>query len=397
MNIFSYIILIMSQKKITIFYDADYVSMEGGGQKRLYEIARKLLENKNNLINWITFKFWKNPSNYFEQDDISYVGIIKQPKFYDENGSRNTSEPVLYLINCLLCIPYFLRSNILIIGQWPLLHIIPVVIIGLILRKEIYVEWWETLQEQWLKRGVAGKVGAFIERLIISLSSYVTFVVECESEKELILKINKKAKVKIIQNGVDLKDYPIAPGKKDFDFISLGRLVSQKNIDTVIEAIEIVRKDFKDVSLCIIGDGPEKENIKKQIHELKLEKNILMTGFLDSEIQKMSYINRSRVGLIIQDGVGKGNVVVNEMLAAGLPVIAAGTINGIDKNYIIENEDGYFINNINPQELAEKMFLFLNEPSTLDKMQQNLFSKQESFSWSYTLSKYPILVKEKNV
>ena len=57
--------------------------------------------------------------------------------------------------------------------------------------KNIYIEWWETLQSQWLKRGFLGKIGAFIERLIIRTSTYVTFIVECNSEKELILKINK--------------------------------------------------------------------------------------------------------------------------------------------------------------------------------------------------------------
>ena len=52
----------------------------------------------------------------------------------------------------------------------------------------------ETLENQWLKGGLAGKIGKMIEHMTLKMSSFVTFVVECESEKELMIKRKSKGK-----------------------------------------------------------------------------------------------------------------------------------------------------------------------------------------------------------
>jgi len=382
-------------QKVSIFYDADYATMEGGGQKRLFEISKKINEEINSEINWISFKFWDDGKS-FSKDGINYYGFINRPSFYNKHGSRSSFEPILYLLNCLICIPKYIKSNTFIIGQWPLLHVLPLIVLGLVFKKNIYIEWWETLQSQWLKRGFLGKIGAFIERLIIRTSTYVTFIVECNSEKELILKINKKAKVTIIENGVDLDSYKFNENNKIYDFICLGRLVPQKNIDMVINAVGIIKDKGNDINLCIVGDGPCRKQLELLIIRNNLESNITMTGFLENDKDKINYIQKSKIGIIVQDGVGRGNVVINELMAAGLPIIAAGTPNGIDPSYIIEGKNGYFLNTLDYNELAKLMNSMLVNKEDTESMSLYLKKNAYNLSWAKKLENYPVLGKKNN-
>jgi len=373
-------------RRVSIFYDVGFPSQSGGGQKRLYHIGQELVREKSQ-VNWISFRFWGG-SNSFTADNITYNGFLNEPEFYDKNVKRNIYEPILYLLNCVFSLKHYIKTDTWIIGQWPLLHIVPLILLGKCLGKQVYVEWWETLQDQWSKRGIAGYIGAVIERMIISFASFVTFVVECESEEDLIRNSNGNAKVKIVRNGVDLEHYSTEPCICSYDFISLGRLVPQKNFELIIRATKIVSVDH-DVSLCIVGDGPEKESLGKLTDELGLRSSITITGLIEAEKEKVYLLQSAKVGIVTHSGAGRGNVVVNEMLAAGLPVIAVGSADiGIDRSYLREGATGFFLDSLDENALAGIMTKLLRDRESVEKMRQNLLANQMEYSWSTVLKGY---------
>ncbi len=378
-------------RKITIFYDADYETMEGGGQKRLFEIAR-LAMNESTLVNWISFKFWKKGKSY-KSKGITYDGFIKKPSFYSKNGDRSIFEPILYLFNCFCCIPRFINSKLLIIGQWPLIHIIPLVIFAKITNKIVYVEWWETLEEQWKSKGPAGYIGYLIENLTIKMSSYVTFVVDCEAEKELILKKNKKAKVVVINNGVNIEFFGKRNNEQSFHFISLGRLHPHKRVDLLVSATKdyIMRTNHEDVRVCIIGEGSERKNIENLIKSLGLQKNIILKGFVESYEEVVNLMEMSNVGILTTVAGGKGNVTINEMFAAELPVIAIGCEDGIDKSYIKSGLNGYITKNICSKELGELMAKANTNIDEIITMKNFLRKNKPNLGWQNTLKYHPLL------
>ena len=163
---------------------------------------------------------------------LNILALFQSQIFMMKMEIEIKKEPILYLINCLLCTPFFFKSKVWVIGQWPMIHVLPVDISWLnFFRKNIYVEWWETLENQWLKRGLAGKIGKMIEHITLKMSSFVTFVVECESEKELMIKKNPKAKVIIVPTGVDEKYF----------------LMSQKNTPLILFPCVDLKKSVKEL------------------------------------------------------------------------------------------------------------------------------------------------------
>ena len=102
--------------------------------------------------------------------------------------------------------------------------------------------------------------------------------------------INKQ-KIKIINNPIDIQSVislseakvkvPCINYKNENYIVSVGRLATVKNYKLLIEAFSKLSKIFN-YKLVIIGDGPEYQNLQKQITGLNLENRIILTGFLEN-------------------------------------------------------------------------------------------------------------------
>lgn len=99
--------------------------------------------------------------------------------------------------------------------------------------------------------------------------------------------------------------------------LSVGRLHKQKNFPFLISAFkEVYKKDFS-ARLLIIGEGAEKANICRLIHEEQLSSVVKIINF---KANVYPYYNGSDVFALASAWEGFGNVLV-EALSVGLPVV----------------------------------------------------------------------------
>lgn len=71
------------------------------------------------------------------------------------------------------------------------------------------------------------------------------------------------------------------PYKSDcFNICSIGRLCEQKGFDRLIRIAELLKKDYKDFCIYIIGEGPAKEKLKDMIKKKNLENNVNLLGYI---------------------------------------------------------------------------------------------------------------------
>jgi glycosyltransferase involved in cell wall biosynthesis len=69
---------------------------------------------------------------------------------------------------------------------------------------------------------------------------------------------------------------PISPN----NFAYLGRLVTEKGLSVLLKATRLLRAEGHAVNVVLIGDGPDRTRLQKEINELGLERNVRITGFL---------------------------------------------------------------------------------------------------------------------
>lgn len=385
----------MCREDIVIFYDADYATQKGGAQKRLFQLG-KLATKSQGRIYWVAFKFWENSSFFFNQDGIYYIGILPKPKFYSEGGERTKIEPILYLINVILTLPFWIGRPRFLVGQWPLTHIPFVTLFGRLLRKQVAVEWWETWGYYWLKERKS-RTGFLLERFCIwCLANFkIDVVTDCVEEVEKLEEANSKVCVAICENGVSLEDFPNRKQPVTSPVVvSLGRLKSHKGIDLIIKAICMLNKERAEnfIELKIIGDGPEKQKLMKLSERLNGTKFIHFLGLVEPYSKVVEELSSSMCGILATVAGGAGNVTAREYMAAGLPVVAVinGDI-GLSKTLVEDGKTGLMVSEPNVALVAEKVETLSSDQHLRETMCKTLVARRSSLDWKVTLSSHPIL------
>lgn len=146
-------------------------------------------------------------------------------------------------------------------------------------------------------------------------------------------------------------------GKKEGDvyLVNTARLVSQKGFDTTIRALLLLPMNIK---LLVVGGGPEEDNLKKLVQELKLEDRVVFTGQVERNIvTQYRFAGDIFVGPSRSEGLG--NAFLSAM-ACRLPVIAT-QVGGI-ADFLFDakrNPDkgttGWAVDPDSPEQIAEKV------------------------------------------
>ena len=152
-----------------------------------------------------------------------------------------------------------------------------------------------------------------------------------------------------------------------YTFICIGSLLQNKNQMLVVKAFEKSFKNNDNVTLKIVGDGPEYNNIQRYILDNNLE-NISMVGHA-SRSQVKEYIFNSNC-LVSGSNYETFSVVLIEALAQGKPVISTDC--GGPKDIV--NEKNGFLVPINNIELMA---------SALNSVYTKKFNSQELARYCY--------------
>ena len=114
-----------------------------------------------------------------------------------------------------------------------------------------------------------------------SINSAEIVITPSDHLKSFVSGLGFSNKILKINNGVDITDIKRTKGHNvDINLLIISRLVIQKNINIVIEAMELL--DNKNVKLSIIGEGGEFNKLEGVIHELNLQNRVQLLGKIDN-------------------------------------------------------------------------------------------------------------------
>jgi len=198
-------------------------------------------------------------------------------------------------------------------------------------------------------------------------SSFVNVLLPGKRKAALLLVANERTRkalptsatknVQIMpENAVDLKLWELKSNALDLtqeqevpSFVYLGRLISLKAIDILLESLAIVLKE-KEIKLKIIGDGEEKENLILLSKQLKIDHIVEFSGF-QPQAECVEQIKQAR-SLILPSLCECGGAVVLEAMAMETAVIATDW--GGPQDYITD-ESGILIKPLGRKEMVSSL------------------------------------------
>ncbi len=239
-------------------------------------------------------------------------------------------------------------------------------------QKADYVIWsgaWEFpgRLDSWLRK--------WERKLLIKRAS--AFVAYGSKAKEYLIKMGARAeKVHIAINTVDTKFFSsetnrirsIIKKPEKPHLIYVGYLVPRKNVSKLIEIIDRLSKKRTDFVLDIIGDGDEKLLLEKMVTEKKLNDIIKFHGFVQKN-NLPKYLAASTC-FLFQTDFDVWGLVVNEAMAAGIPVISSLNA-GATYDLIVENKTGFVLDYNNLKDAVTTINSILENLQQLEAMRKN--------------------------
>ncbi|WP_187146159.1 glycosyltransferase family 4 protein [Elusimicrobium minutum] len=232
---------------------------------------------------------------------------------------------------------------------------------------------------------------SFNKKLALNKADYVVFL--SESDISAFKAANFKSKPVIIYNPavkpIDMHNKKPAFFKPANNAAAAGRFDYVKGFDILIDSWAIVVKEFPDWHLSIIGEGPQKEILARQIKSLGLEQNITLCQRLENLANVYKYAD-----LFVLSSRREGfPLALCEAMSWGTPCAAFNCPNGPDV-IIKDGIDGLIIKNFTAKGLAEGIISLLKNPEKRAEFAKNAARITQKFSIEKYIDKYEALCQK---
>jgi glycosyltransferase involved in cell wall biosynthesis len=161
-----------------------------------------------------------------------------------------------------------------------------------------------------------------------------------------------RAKLTVIENGIDLSPFLAVPPRKprnEVVFGAVGRMSPEKNHENLIRAFAQIRRKHFNAFLCLLGGGPLEPGLKELANELGMTEFIGFGGFGHDVA---GFLNDLDIFVLPSDSEGLPLSLL-EAIASGLPVVAT-SVGGVPR-VINSTNSGWLSPPANPDALARAM------------------------------------------
>lgn len=197
-----------------------------------------------------------------------------------------------------------------------------------------------------------------------------------------------KDKIRIITSGIRLDEFKNVDKNKIIELrdkytspiiISVGVLRINKGFNHLISAFKEVLNKFSSATLLIIGDGPEKSNLKRQSENIS---NIHFLGRQEHD-KVIEYLCASDIFVLASistynDREGTPSSIM-EAMAAGLPVVTTKV--GGNSFLVKDGINGFLAEEKNYDDLTDKIIKLISDEKLCERMKEKNLEDIKQKDW----------------
>ncbi|MEX0626204.1 MAG: glycosyltransferase family 4 protein [Chloroflexota bacterium] len=363
--------------RIGLVYDALYPYVTGGAEKRYRELASRLAERHE--VHYLTWQFWDGPRQVVE-DGITLHGVGRAPSLYGADGKRTVREAAAFSARLL---PVLLRQRLDVVdcSATPYLPLYAAWLATRTTRTPLIATWHEFWGDHWLDylphRPVVARVARAIEAGSRRLGDVRVPVSPFTAQRMGLPDVDGRDT--IVGNGVDLaaiRRARRAPAGTDLVFV--GRLIDEKRVDLLLEAIHSLAGDHPDLRCTVIGDGPERAALEGRAIRLGLQQRVTFTGRVDGS-RLYGLMKAARILVMPSAREGFGISVAEAQACGTVPIVVRSPMSAAPA--LVEDGVDGLLCDPTPASLAGAITALLSDPTRLAAMSRRARRVAQRYDW----------------
>jgi len=168
----------------------------------------------------------------------------------------------------------------------------------------------------------------------------------------------ERRRLHVLPHSVDLERFVATDGPKRFDVVSVGQLIPRKRMDVLIRATKLLKDRGVQLSVGILGRGPEEARLRQQVADYGLEGQVDFLGYRD-DVEAV--LRQARSFCLVSDWEGVPFALMEAMATGVVPVVTpVGTI----EDWVKDDWNGVLVPNRDADALASRLERLLRPDSS---------------------------------
>ena len=241
--------------------------------------------------------------------------------------------------------------------------------------KNLIDESFDDFQEN--NHGLSISLQKMIRNWSINKSNLI--ITPSQHLKNFIDKIGFDKNIFVINNGVNIEQHnKVVLENNIIQLLVVSRLVSQKNIDSIIKAVKVTENE--NIILNIVGDGSEINNLKLLVKKYELDKKINFIGKIENT-KLNEYLKNADIFIQASNYEGLPHSIL-EAINYEIPILSTEV--GGCSVILNKGERGYIIpmpvSEVEISEGIRKIINNKNEAKSKARLAKNYLNQEHNFN-----------------
>lgn len=230
-------------------------------------------------------------------------------------------------------------------------------------RTIVFFHGWDTETEHTIRNNPFLR---FIFKLVFSKASIILLL--ASRFKDSLTRMGfRQSKIQVVSTMFDKRNFEGIKRKSDRNektILFLGRFIRKKGLFELLEGFEKITKRFPETKLILVGDGSEREKMKKWVMNHKISECVRFPGYLRG-VKKVQLLKDSDIFVLPSYSEGCP-VALLEAMAAGLAVVTS-PVGGIP-DIFSDGKNGILLNSVTPDNIATAIIRLLRDEAFSNKV-----------------------------
>lgn len=224
-------------------------------------------------------------------------------------------------------------------------------------------------------------VGFMMRYIMTTINACDHVLTVSDGAAEVLRSYGYKKEITVIRNGTDLV-YPAnaaelaaqveekhaLAGQKNV-FLSVGRIVENKRLDLVLDALKIVKERGVDFRFLVVGDGSYKEKLENKAKDLALADRVIFTGKVMDRALLSGYYLRSDL-FMFPSTFDTASLAPIEAAALKLPSLMTRGCSTAE--IVTENRNGFLAGDT-AESWADEICRIVTDENLLTQVKENCY------------------------